>query len=335
MTKLAFIRAARQLNASDIHLSENSPIVYRVDGALQRTNQIMSADQIEELFHSITNDEQKRKFVDAGDVDFAYQDENVRLRINIYKNVRGVAMAIRILQPEIPTFEQLALPTILMQLAEKRQGLVLVTGAAGSGKSTTLAAMVDYINHNQARHIITLEDPIEYLHESDQSLINQREIYRHACGFPQALRAALREDPDVILIGELRDEETIATALTAAETGHLILGTLHTGSAAQAVERIIDMFPAHRQQQIRLQLAATLQAVVAQQLIKRVDMVVGRFPAFEIMLQTPAIQNLIREGRTHQLLQTIKTASLFGMQSMDESLQNLKKRGLIDQNFKI
>lgn len=281
------------------------------------------------LFQELTTDRQRHIFEEKGDIDFAYQVADTRLRINVYKDFRGMAMAIRIIKNKIPTFDELNLPELLEQLIHKKQGLILVTGAAGAGKSTTLAAMVDRINRSQARHIITLEDPIEYLYELDRSLINQREIYFHACSFPQALRAALREDPDVILLGELRDEETIATALSAAETGHLILATLHTCNAAQTVERMVDMFPLNRQQQIRSQLASTLQAVIAQQLIEKKDKS-GRIAAFEIMLQTPAIQNLIREGKFHQLAQTIKTASSSGMQTMEQSLQMLMKHGLIN-----
>lgn len=268
-------------------------------------------------------------FKEHGEIDFSFAIFGLsRFRVNAFKQRGSTAIVIRTVNEKIPTLEELGHPAVLRTLASQARGLVLVTGPTGSGKSTTLAAMINLINQERPCHILTVEDPIEYLHKHCKSIVNQREMHSDTKSFSIALRAALREDPDVILVGEMRDPETIATAITAAETGHLVFATLHTGSAAQTIDRIIDSFPAHQQQQIRIQLSVTLQGIVAQQLLPRMDKK-GRIAALEVLIATPAVRNIIREGKTHQLTSVIQTGAKFGMQPMDMALRDLYRRGIV------
>lgn len=335
-----------KINASDVHITVNSPPAFRLDGLLlplDSPDWMITTEIEEEYFKPLTssetdlmsfqlmNERQKTKFDETGECDFAFTlNEYGRFRVNVYKQKGQSALAIRRLSNDIPSLEILGLPPTLSFLAKRPNGLVLVTGPAGSGKSTTLAAMIDMINRESSCHIITLEDPIEYIHEHQKSLVNQREVGCDTESFASGLRAAMREDPDVILVGELRDTETISTAVTAAETGHLVLGTLHTSGAAQTVERIIDGFPPHQQQQIRIQLAGTVQGVIAQQLVPRIDRP-GRVAAVEVMVVTPAIKNLIRENKTYQIISQIQTGAKFGMQSLDMALRQLLAKGIISK----
>ena len=337
---------AVQQGASDIHITVGSAPCFRIQGHLLPLNnsglleklsltpsqiETLSADQTNQMVREITTAEQYETFSSTGDLDFSYALESgQRFRVNAYRQQGAAALAIRIINSRIYSFNELGLPDVLAYLSRRPRGLVLVTGPTGSGKSTTLAAMVDLINSEQAHHIITLEDPIEFMHHHKKSLINQREIGRDTISFATALRSAMREDPDVILVGEMRDPETIAIAITAAETGHLVFGTLHTSSAAQTIDRIIDVFPPFQQQQIRVQLANAIQGVVAQQLIPRIDKP-GRAAAVEIMVATPAIHNLIREGKTYQIISQIQTGMKYGMQSLDMSLKTLYQGKVISR----
>lgn len=324
------LKLAAERRASDIHLTVESPPVMRIDGALTRIgDELLSREDIEELAQSVMNEPQARKFSELGELDFSYSLSGVgRFRVNAFRQRGSVGIVIRLIPFQIPRPEQLGLPPVCIELANLHKGLVLVTGPTGSGKSTTLAALVDYINRTRASHIVTVEDPIEYLHKHQLSLVNQREIGNDTMSFSNALRAVLRQDPDVILVGEMRDLETISTAVTAAETGHLVFSTLHTNDATQAVDRMIDVFPPHQQQQIRVQLAAVLQGVIAQQLLPRVDQE-GRMAALEILLVTPAVRNLIREGKTHQIPTVIQTNGKLGMQSMEKAIQEHLRAGRI------
>ncbi|MDO7788642.1 type IV pilus twitching motility protein PilT [Desulforamulus aquiferis] len=335
---------ALKYEASDIHISVGKPPCFRVNGELkffddpyiQRQWELLpeyavflTDEQIDLMLRDITCENQYDSFKSNLDIDFSYEMANgMRFRVNAYHQQGHPTIAIRLIRSEIYTLKELGLPLILESLAKKNGGLVLITGPAGNGKSSTLVTLIDYINENFSKHIITLEDPIEFVHNRKKSLINQREIGKDSHSFASALRAAMREDPDVILVGEMRDAETIATAITAAETGHLVFGTLHTLNASQTIERIIDVFWPQQQQQIRAQLANTLQGVVAQQLIPRIDGA-GRVLAVEIMLATPAIRNLIREGKTFQLINQIQTGVKFGMQTLDMSLKELYKANVI------
>jgi len=295
----------------------------------------LTPESTKNLAAEILSQEQLSLLEEEGQVDLSLSLAHIgRFRINVFKQRGSVGLAIRLIPYKIPPFEELNLPPVIRTLAEKESGFILVTGPAGSGKSTTLAAMIDIINSQRSCHIITLEDPIEFLHSHKKSIVNQREIKTDSQSFSAALRAALRQDPDVILVGEMRDLETISIALTAAETGHLVLSTLHTKSAPQSIDRIIDVFPPHQQQQVRIQLANTLVGVVSQRLLPRVDKQ-GLIPAVEVMISTPAIKNLIREGKTHQIYSSIQTGSKYGMQTMESSIQDLFERGLIgpDQNM--
>jgi twitching motility protein PilT len=275
------------------------------------------------------NEVQTRKFSEQGELDFSYSLTGVgRFRVNAFRQRGSVGVVIRLIPFNIPTPDQLSLPPVCMDFATLHKGLVLVTGPTGSGKSTTLASLVDSINRTRSAHIVTVEDPIEYLHQHRLSLVNQREIGYDTLSFANALRAVLRQDPDVILVGEMRDLETISTAVTAAETGHLVFSTLHTNDATQAVDRMIDVFPPHQQQQIRVQLATVLQGVIAQQLLPRADQK-GRVAALEILLATPAVRNLIREGKTYQIPTVIQTNGKLGMQSMEKAIQDLQRAGRI------
>jgi len=317
-------------NASDLHVCSNSPPVIREDGKLKRLNyEEFTPQEIQRMMYDIISDENINKFETTLELDFSYAlPRRARFRVNLYRDRGAVAGAFRLIPQKIPTVEQLNLPTILNRLCEKPRGLILVTGPTGSGKSTSLAAMINHINTNFAHHIITIEDPIEYLHEHKQSLINQREVGNDTRSFLNALRGSLREDPDIILVGEMRDMETISLAITAAETGHLVFATLHTNNAAESVDRMIDVFPPGQQEQIRVQLSNNLNAIISQQLLARAG-TTGRVPALEIMIASSAIRNLIREAKSHQITSMIQTSGNMGMITMDQSLRDLYLKGFI------
>lgn len=322
-----------QAGASDLHLTVGIPPTMRLHGELAPVDgyPVLVPDVVESIIEKITTPAQRERFREAGEVDFSYGFSGVgRFRVNIFRQRGAPALVLRVINFNIPTFAELGLPPIIQQICNKRDGLVLVTGPTGSGKSTTLAAMVDYINSTRSAVIITLEDPIEFLHKHKKGIVNQREVGSDTLSFAAGLRAALREDPDVILVGEMRDLETMENALRAAETGHLVLSTLHTRGAAYSIDRIIDFFPPHQQSQVRAQLANALQAVISQQLLPRADRP-GRVAAVEVMVATPAIRNLIREGKTHQIDSVIETSAAVGMQSMDAALKQLYRAGLISR----
>lgn len=341
------LRKGRELGASDVHLTVGRPPVFRLHGFLVPADspelagksftekeylQILCGQKTADLARQIMTPERYEFFKKNKEIDFSCEfGELGRFRVNAFIQRGQVALAIRLIQTYIPALSELGLPPVVERLVKCPRGMVLVTGPTGSGKSTTLAAMVEVINRDRACHILTLEDPIEFVYSHKRSIVNQREIGTDSMTFAGALRAALREDPDVILVGEMRDPETISIALTAAETGHLILATLHTSSAAQTVDRIIDVFPPHQQPQIRVQLSNSLQGVITQQLIPRLDKA-GRVMACEVMVATPAIRNLIREGKSYQILSQIQTGSKFGMVSLDASLANLVQKGIISKN---
>jgi len=318
--------------ASDIHITVGKPIVFRVDGELIETQtDIVKPKDVEELAMSLfeNNVRLMEEFKTNGEIDFACSSEDeTRFRVNVFHQRGSMAMVMRILPHEIPEPEELGLPASVRELCKLKRGLVLVTGATGTGKSTTLASLINIINRTSKRHIITLEDPIEYVHTHQQSIVNQRELGNDTNSYANALRAALRQDPDVILVGEMRDLETISTAITAAETGHLVLSTLHTNSAPSTIDRVIDVFPPYQQQQIRVQLANVIEGVISQQLIHN-DGREGRVAAFEVMLANPAIRNLIREGKAYQLTSQIQTNKKMGMQTMDDDLHKLYMQGRI------
>ncbi len=317
-------------NSSDLHICADAEPVIRVDGKLIRLNyEKLSANDTSRMLYAILADEQIERFETTLELDFSYSlPKRARFRVNYYRDRGSVAAAFRLIPNRIPTVRELNLPPILEELAKRPRGLILCTGPTGHGKSTTLAAMVNQINRTKAMHIITIEDPIEYLHTHNLSIVNQRELGQDTKAFPNALRACLREDPDVILVGEMRDMETIQLAITAAETGHLVLATLHTNNAAESIDRVIDVFPPGQQEQVRIQLANNLQAVIAQQLLPRAG-TPGRIPAVEVMIATPAIRNLIRENKTHQIPSMIQTSGAVGMQSMDQNLRDLYLKGFI------
>jgi len=317
--------------ASDLHLTVGVPPIVRIDGRIfsLENHAKMMPNNTEKLVFSMMNEKQKNFFEGRGELDFSYSVAGIgRFRVNAFRQRGSVAAAIRMISPKIVTLEELGMPPVLKELAFKPRGLVLVTGPTGSGKSTTLAAMIDLINREQEGHIITLEDPIEYLHSHKKSIVNQREIGLDSDSFASALRVSLRQDPDVILVGEMRDMETISTAITAAETGHLVFATLHTSDAAQTIVRIIDVFPSYQQQQIRIQLSMSMQGIISQQLLPRCG-APGRVAAVEIMVANPAIRNLIREGKTPQLYSVMQTGRQLGMQTMDGALRNLYLQGII------
>ncbi|MBO8430853.1 type IV pilus twitching motility protein PilT [Spirochaetes bacterium] len=319
---------------SDLHISSNLPPAIRIDGKLKRMDYPpLSPDDVENLLFPMLSNEQRRRLEQEWELDFSYGIEGLsRFRVNFYKDKGNYAAAFRTITSKVPTFDQLGLPEIVRTTAEKPRGLILVTGPTGSGKSTTLAAMVDYINSTRPEHILTIEDPIEFVHSSKTSIVHQRELGMDTRSFANALKSALREDPDIILVGEMRDHETIALALTAAETGHLVFGTLHTSSASQTVDRIIDVFPEGQQQQIRVQLANSLQAVFSQTLLPKLQpdgTKKGRVMAQEIMLVTPAIANLIREAKAAQIYSTIQMNQGMGMQTLEMALADLYKKKLI------
>ncbi len=319
---------------SDLHISNALPPIKRVDGNLVRMDYPpLTSEQVEALLFPMMSNDQRRRLEQDWELDFSYGIKGMgRFRVNFYKDKGSYAAAFRTISDKAPTLEDMGMPPIVTTIAEKPRGLVLVTGPTGSGKSTTLAAMIDYINRTRAEHILTIEDPIEFVHTSKMSVIHQRELGQDTRSFANALKSALREDPDIILVGEMRDHETIALALTAAETGHLVFGTLHTSSASQTIDRIIDVFPQGQQQQIRVQLANSLVAVFAQTLIqKRLPdgTPKGRIMAQEIMVVTPAVANLIREAKAAQIYSTIQTSSEAGMQTLESALANLVKKRLI------
>lgn len=325
------LKKVMKLGASDLHITVAIRPTVRVHGDLVELEDYpkLTPEDTDHLCNQILTDHHREVFLKQGEVDLSYTYTGLaRFRVNVYKQRNSMAMALRAIPTEIPTLEQLRLPDILHTLANKRRGIILVTGPTGSGKSTSLAAMINYINKSRKEHIITLEDPIEYLHRHNLSMINQREIGADSKSFANSLRAALRQDPDVILVGEMRDLETISTALTAAETGHLVLATLHTVGAAKTIDRIIDVFPPYQQDQVKVQLAGVIEGIVSQQLIQTANKK-GRVPALEIMIATPAIRNLIREGKTHQIQSSIQTGANLGMETMDKSLVNLYNDGLI------
>ncbi|OGD14530.1 type IV pili twitching motility protein PilT [Candidatus Atribacteria bacterium RBG_19FT_COMBO_35_14] len=323
---------AKERDASDLHLNTGIPPVLRINGKLTRLDLPELTPEITHgMIYSILNEKQKNDFESFGELDLSYELVNIsRFRVNIFKHRRGEGAAFRLIPEKVKTLSELGLPSILADFTEKDRGLVLITGPTGSGKSTTLAAMIDIINKNKHDNIITIEDPIEFIHSHKKCLISQREIGSHTQSFASALRNALREDPDVILVGEMRDLETISMALTAAETGHLVFSTLHTISASETIERIIDVFPPHQQNQVRMQLAGSLLGVVAQTLLPLSDEK-GRVPALEIMVANPAIRNLIREGKAYQIPSTIQISKKDGMQSLDQSLKDLLMEGKISQ----
>lgn len=321
---------AKKLNSSDIHLAPASPVMLRVDGVLVPLQGMdFKPFEIDELLKVMLDDAQLKELDAMGELDFAYSVPGFsRLRLNVFRQRGTYAMALRILSFEVPEVDKIGLPPSVIKLADKKRGLVLVTGATGSGKSTTLAALISKIARTYAKTIITLEDPIEYLHRHGKGIVLQREIGYDSKSYANALRAALRQDPDVILVGEMRDLETIDTAITAAETGHLVFSTLHTNSAASTIDRIIDVFPPHQQQQIKVQLASVLQGVIAQQLLP-MEGTKGRVAAFEVMLANAAIANLIREGKAFQIPSTIQTNKKEGMITMDDSIYDLYMRRVI------
>jgi len=327
----AFFKMMHELGASDLHLSSGSQPIIRLRGDLQRIKfKMLEHEELKKMLFEITPERKIKEFEESGDVDFAYEVPGLaRYRANFFMQKRGLAAVFREIPQKILSLDDLGLPPVLKSLAMLPKGLVLVTGPTGSGKSTTLAAVVDYVNRIRKDHILTIEDPIEFVHESVNCLINQREVGRDTKSFHAALRGALREDPDIILVGEMRDLETIQLAIEAAETGHLVFGTLHTISASKTIDRIIEVFPAEMQGQIRSGLADSLRAVVAQNLFKRADKP-GRVAALEILIATPAVRNLIRENKIFQINSTIETGKKFGMQALDDGIMKLFKEGIID-----
>ncbi len=315
--------------ASDIHISSGLPPLIRIDGEMRRIKvDPLTSNVVHDMIYDIMLDSQRKEFEERLEADFAFEIASVaRFRVNAYNQARGPAAAFRTIPTEVLSLEDINAPPIFRTLSEKHRGLVLVTGPTGSGKSTTLAAMVDYVNHSKKGHILTIEDPIEFVHQSHNCLVNQREVGRHTQSFNNALRSALREDPDVVLVGEMRDQETISLALTAAETGHLVFGTLHTSSAAKTIDRIIDVFPAGEKEMVRAMLSESLEGVIAQRLLKKPEG--GRVAAYEIMVGTPAIRNLIREAKVPQIYGMIQTGRDAGMVTMDQSLDDLVSRNLV------
>ncbi|HFC8279332.1 TPA: type IV pilus twitching motility protein PilT [Neisseria meningitidis] len=316
--------------ASDLHLSSGISPMIRVHGDMRRINlPEMSAEEVGNMVTSVMNDHQRKIYQQNLEVDFSFELPNVaRFRVNAFNIGRGPAAVFRTIPSTVLSLEDLKAPSIFQKIAESPRGMVLVTGPTGSGKSTTLAAMINYINETQPAHILTIEDPIEFVHQSKKSLINQRELHQHTLSFANALRSALREDPDVILVGEMRDPETIGLALTAAETGHLVFGTLHTTGAAKTVDRIVDVFPAGEKEMVRSMLSESLTAVISQNLLKTHDGN-GRVASHEILIANPAVRNLIRENKITQINSVLQTGQASGMQTMDQSLQSLVRQGLI------
>ncbi len=315
--------------ASDLHLSSGLPPMIRVDGEVRRINlPAMEHKEVHRLIYDIMNDKQRRDFEEFLETDFSFEVPGLaRFRVNAFNQNRGAGAVFRTIPSKVLTMEDLGLGQIFKDICETPRGIVLVTGPTGSGKSTTLAAMIDYINNQRFDHILTIEDPIEFVHQSKKCLVNQREVHRDTHGFNEALRSALREDPDIILVGEMRDLETIRLALTAAETGHLVFGTLHTTSAAKTMDRIIDVFPSDEKDMVRAMLSESLQAVISQTLLKKTGG--GRVAAHEIMIGIPAIRNLIRENKVAQMYSAIQTGAGYGMTTLDQSLKGLVQKGII------
>ncbi len=333
MTIQEYLSQAIAVNASDLHITVGKPPILRTDGALVPVgDQPLTPSDTLEMVKEILNPERFSILESVGEYDFSFGMNNLgRFRVNAYKQRGSFGMALRVVHGKIPTMEELRLPSIAAELSRKQRGLILVTGPTGSGKSTTLASMIDLINTERGCHIITLEDPIEYLHQHKRSMVNQREVGSDTKSFANGLRAALREDPDVILVGEMRDLETISIAVTAAETGHLVLSTVHTMGAANTIDRIIDIFPPYQQQQVRVQLAEILNGIISQQLIVKKNEK-GRVGAFEVMVSTNAIRNLIREGKTHQIQSSLQTGAKFGMHTMDNDLLELYHQNIISRD---
>ncbi len=318
-------------NASDLHLSSGLPPMIRVDGDIRRINvPPLEHKTVHGLVYDIMNDKQRKDYEEFFEVDFSFEIPGLaRFRVNAFNQDRGAAAVFRTIPSKVLSLEELNAPEVFKKICDNPRGLVLVTGPTGSGKSTTLAGMMDYKNDTEYGHILTIEDPIEFVHQSKKCLINQREVHRDTLGFAQALRSALREDPDIVLVGELRDLETIRLALTAAETGHLVFGTLHTSSAAKTIDRIVDVFPAGEKSMVRSMLSESLRAVISQTLMKKVGG--GRVAAHEIMIATPAIRNLIREDKVAQMYSAIQTGQSTGMQTLDQNMQDLVRKGLISR----
>ncbi len=325
---LAF--SAKQ-GASDLHLSAGLPPMIRVDGDVRRINlPALDHKQVHALIYDIMNDKQRKDFEEFLETDFSFEVPGVaRFRVNAFNQNRGSGAVFRTIPSKVLSMEDLGMGEIFKKVSDVPRGLVLVTGPTGSGKSTTLAAMLDYINSNKYHHILTVEDPIEFVHESKKCLVNQREVHRDTHGFSEALRSALREDPDIILVGEMRDLETIRLALTAAETGHLVFGTLHTTSAAKTIDRVVDVFPAEEKSMVRSMLSESQQAVISQTLLKKIGG--GRVAAHEIMIGTPAIRNLIREDKVAQMYSAIQTGGALGMETLDSCLKRLVSKGLVSR----
>ena len=318
--------------ASDLHLSAGLPPMIRVDGDVRRINvDPMDHELVHGMVYDIMNDKQRKAYEEYFETDFSFEIPGLaRFRVNAFNQNRGAGAVFRTIPSKILTLEELKCPKIFEDVSNTPRGIVLVTGPTGSGKSTTLAGMINYINENHYGHVLTIEDPIEFVHESKKCLINQREVHRDTLGFSEALRSALREDPDVILVGEMRDLETIRLALSAAETGHLVFGTLHTSSAAKTIDRIVDVFPAAEKEMVRSMLSESLRAVISQTLMKKIGG--GRVAAHEIMLGTPAIRNLIRENKIAQMYSAIQTGQSIGMQTLDQNLQEMLNKGLISKD---
>ena len=330
------VNLGTEKKASDVHLTVGIPPTFRIYGELIKYgDKPLKPDETKALVMQALDEKQYEILEERGELDFSYSNPGAgRYRVNAYKQRGSYGMALRIIPMEIPSMEELGLPPIVGELARLPRGLILVTGPTGSGKSTTLASVIDQINRERNCHILTLEDPLEYLHKHNKAIVNQREIGSDSKNFANALRGALRQDPDVILVGEMRDLETISIAITAAETGHLVLSTLHTLGSAKTIDRVIDVFPPHQQQQVRVQLASVMQAVISQQLLPKADNS-GRVAAFEVMVATTAIRNLIREDKIHQIDTSIQTGSKYGMQTMDNSLVSLYRRRLISKDTAI
>ena len=317
--------------ASDLHLSAGLPPMIRVDGDIRRINlPALQHSDVHDMVYDIMNDKQRKDFEEFLETDFSFEVPGLaRFRVNAFNHNRGAGAVFRTIPSKVLSLDDLSAPNIFREISNQSRGLILVTGPTGSGKSTTLAAMIDYVNDTKYEHILTVEDPIEFVHDSKKCLVNQREVHRDTLGFNEALRSALREDPDIILVGELRDLETIRLAMSAAETGHLVYGTLHTSSAAKTIDRIIDVFPAAEKDMIRSMLSESLKAVISQTLLKKNGG--GRIAAHEIMIGTPAIRNLIREDKIAQMYSSIQTGQAMGMQTLDQCLKDLIDKGLISK----
>ena len=330
---IALLKQAQEHKASDVHIVSNNVVKFRIHGQLEAFGErVLQASEVAAMFLPLLNTLQRKALEEQKDVDLSLQPfANLRLRLNVHYEKGGMAAAIRLLNFNIPSFEELNLPDKLKEIVKKNHGLIIVSGPTGHGKSTTLAALIDYINREQARHIITVEDPVEYFHVSKKSVVEQRELNTTTPSFASALKHALRQDPDVILVGEMRDLETIALAVTAAETGHLVLSTLHTNDAPQSIDRLIDVFPPHQQEQIRQQLSMSLLAIISQLLVAREDQP-GRIPVLEILKSDNGIRNLIRKGRTHEIYGLMETGKASGNVTRDESLLQLVKKGILTAN---